>query len=72
MKDRWLPDQNGFRVWSPCKELNHEATVSELIDDELKMWNQDLVRSIFYSFEAEQVVNIPLSNSRGSIDMALH
>lgn len=61
-KDRWLLDQNGFRVWSPCKELNHEATVSELIDDELKMWNQDLVRSIFDSFEAEQLVNIPLSN----------
>lgn len=30
-------DQNGFRVWSPCKELNHEARVSELIDDELKI-----------------------------------
>lgn len=59
--DRWLPEQAKFKVWSPVAILPQDAKVCELIDPNTMKWRRDLVFSIFNRFEAQQIVNIPLS-----------
>lgn len=34
--------------------------VSELIDEDLKIWKTGLIKQIFNSFEAQQITSIPL------------
>lgn len=60
-KDNWLPEQTHFKVCSPINILDLEATVSELIDIDTKQWNGSLLFSVFNSFEANQILNIPIS-----------
>ncbi|PNY16580.1 ribonuclease H, partial [Trifolium pratense] len=59
--DKWLPAQDKFKVWSPVSNLAPNAMVSDLINLETKMWDKNLVQNCFNSFEAEQILNIPLS-----------
>ena len=37
--------------------------VFALIDTETRRWNADLVRSLFLPFEANTVINMPLSDN---------
>lgn len=60
-KDNWLPIHSNFKVCSPVSVLDEDATVSTLIDDELRMWDKRLVDSIFNSFEANIISSMPLS-----------
>jgi hypothetical protein len=60
-KDNWLPNQAGFKVCSPINLLEEDALVSQLIDSTNRSWNMNLVRQIFSPFEAQQILNIPLS-----------
>lgn len=60
-KDNWLPEQSGFKVWSPITNLHLEATVSELIDEDTKRWKRDLIYNVFNPYEAKQILNIPIS-----------
>lgn len=43
------------------KILPADATVSVLIDEDTKQWNRDLIFRVFNPFEAQQIVNIPVS-----------
>lgn len=60
-KDNWLPEQGKFKVWSPVKNLPQDAPVSELIDREIKTWSRTKVFNTFNSYEAHQIINIPIS-----------
>lgn len=59
-KDRWLPNPSTFRVCFPNTVLNSDATVRELIDEDLKWWNVDLLERIFSKEKALLIQTIPL------------
>jgi hypothetical protein len=54
--DPWLPTPTTFTVQSPVHFLGANATVYELIDQDTKWWNRDLVEKIF-SPEEVAVIN---------------
>ncbi|MCI24389.1 reverse transcriptase-like protein, partial [Trifolium medium] len=60
-KDSWLPNNAGFKVCSPINVLEADACVSQLIDSNTRSWNRNLISQIFSPFEAQQILNIPLS-----------
>lgn len=60
-KDRWLPEQANFKIWSPIKNLQPDATVSELIDEDTKQWKRDVIFCSFNHFEAAQILSISIS-----------
>jgi hypothetical protein len=53
--DNWLPSQAGFKVLTPINTLDSNAVVAKLID---------VIFFVFNSFEAKQIVSIPLSIRR--------
>ncbi|XP_042974842.1 uncharacterized protein LOC122306478 [Carya illinoinensis] len=56
-----VKDGMSFRVQSPIKRLHKEAMVKELIVEEEKKWNEELIREIFVENEVEQILSLPLS-----------
>jgi hypothetical protein len=58
--DNWLPSQAGFKVLTPINTLDSNAVVAKLID---------VIFFVFNSFEAKQIVSIPLSIRR-QVDLA--
>lgn len=56
-----LLEQTNFKVWSPVATLSQDAKVCELIDQDTKNWRRDLVFNVFNQFEAQQIINIPIS-----------
>ncbi|KAK7273868.1 hypothetical protein RIF29_14932 [Crotalaria pallida] len=58
---RWLPNQNGGKVFSPVTALDENATVSSLIDGDCHAWRIALIDSLFMSSEAQAIKSIPLS-----------
>ena len=60
-EDKWPPTPSTFKVISPPRILTDFPMVSTLIDSESRRWKVGLVRSIFLPFEANTIMNIPLS-----------
>jgi hypothetical protein len=59
--DSWLPEQSKLKVWStPLNEVT-DAKVCSLIDTDLKMWKKYVIINTFNEYEAQQILNIPLS-----------
>jgi ribonuclease HI len=71
-KDKWLPNQVGFKVWSRCDELNEDVLVSTLIDPDTKQWKRDLLSHLFYPHEAKQILSIPISQRLPSDKIIWH
>ena len=60
-EDKWLPTPSTYKVISPARPFYDILMVFALIDTETRRWNADLVRSLFLPFEANTVINMPLS-----------
>ena len=60
-QDSWIPTQNGYKLLSPPIGLEVDARVFELINHENRCWQENLVHEIFYPFEPNQILAIPLS-----------
>lgn len=54
-----MPSLVGLKVLSPIRRLNQDALVCDLIDPD--SWKRDIVASWFYLFEAQEIINIPIS-----------
>ncbi|RYR32082.1 uncharacterized protein LOC107610996 [Arachis ipaensis] len=63
-EDTWLPNQNGFKVWSPRTCFEQEATVDNLINQEENTWKQTLILQIFLPFKANQILALPIDMQR--------
>jgi hypothetical protein len=50
-----------FSIQTPIRVLSPQARVVELTDQDIKRWNEPLVKSIFLKEEADLIKNIPLS-----------
>ncbi|XP_023873869.1 uncharacterized protein LOC111986467 [Quercus suber] len=62
-EDRWLPTPSTYKVVSPYSNFDNFPMVSSLIDEDTKWWKSDLVRPIFFPFEADSILKIPICYS---------
>jgi len=60
-EDKWLPTPTTYRVCSPPRLFDDFPMVSSLIDEDTRRWKADIVCSLFLPFEAQTILNIPLS-----------
>ena len=60
--DKWLPTPTTYKVISPPKDFGDFPMVSSLIDEDTKMWRMDRLIEIFFPFEVNTILNIPLSH----------
>ncbi|XP_042954620.1 uncharacterized protein LOC122291035 [Carya illinoinensis] len=67
-KDKWLPSPSTFKVQSPVRILNAEATVAELINPDTRQWNLNLIHAIFSEPEAKVISKMTISQC-GSQDV---
>ena len=62
-EDKWLPTPTTYKAISlPCC-IDDFPMVFALIDHDTKRWKADLVKKTFLPFEADTILNIPLSCS---------
>jgi hypothetical protein len=59
--DKWVPKPNTYRIQSPRVLLDAHARVSELIDQDMRKWNDGLISKIFLEDEAKIIRSIPIS-----------
>ena len=62
-EDRWLPTPTTHKICSPQLDIEDFPMVSSLIDEDLRCWKVEKVWRFFLPFEAETILNIPLSYS---------
>lgn len=59
--DNWLPYNTGFKSLNSGPNRDLDAKVSELIDQDLVLWNVEKVWNLFCLMKAKQILSIPLS-----------
>ena len=59
----WLPKFGCSKVISPMAKGCATTRVGDLIDQENRIWKEDLIDRVFYDFEASTIKNIPLCRS---------
>lgn len=60
-KDRWLPSPTTYMAHSPPSILDHNATISRLIDEDTKWWNYAMLEQIFSWEEIISIQSVPIS-----------
>ena len=60
-EDKWLPTLTTHKICSPQQDIGDFPMVSSLIDEDIRCWKVDKVKRQFLPFEAETILNIPLS-----------
>lgn len=60
-EDKWLPTPTTYKVISPPRTFDDFPRVSALIDHETRRWKVELIRAVFLPFEADTILNMPLS-----------
>ena len=68
-KDNWLPFQNGFKILSKEPSNNTLVKISDLIDPNTKDWNISILNTTFMPIEAQQISQIPLTNTTEEDDI---
>lgn len=61
-EDPWLSRPPSFRVISARKEGCRNNFVGDLLDPTNSSWKEDIVRSTFLPFEANEILDIPISS----------
>lgn len=60
--DNWVPTPTTFKIQSPCTTFPDYILVADLIDQDRKGWNVQLINTIFNEEEPKVIQNIPLSS----------
>ncbi|KAK4393442.1 hypothetical protein Sango_1815000 [Sesamum angolense] len=58
-EDPWIPRTPSFRVITPRPRNVLVSQVSELIDADLRVWNESLVNSLFWPEDRDLILQIP-------------
>ncbi|XP_058764138.1 uncharacterized protein LOC131637556 [Vicia villosa] len=61
LRDNWIPGAAAAKVLGPVQGISAEATVSYLIDEDLRCWKHDLIKECFSPMVCEEILSIPLS-----------
>lgn len=61
-RDHWLPVSTFGKLQSPISILPAFAMVYVLIDKHSGWWDMEFIKSIFVESDAQQILNIPISN----------
>ncbi|CAI8587913.1 unnamed protein product [Vicia faba] len=61
LKDNWLSSVSGFKVMGPVRGIEQGAIVSDLIDSDLRCWNQELISDCLGPVTCSHICSIPLS-----------
>lgn len=62
-EDAWIPTSHNLRVQTP-RGTRLVSKVSELINPIDGLWDEQLVRALFWPTDAERILQIPLHNGR--------
>jgi hypothetical protein len=62
-EDAWIPGSHNLRVQTP-RGSRSVTTVNELISPIDGLWDENLVRALFWSVDAERILQIPLHHGR--------
>ena len=57
---------DSFKISSPIRELDENATVDQLLSSVQGIWNEDRIRCIFSSDEVATILNIVLGSRANS------
>jgi ribonuclease HI len=62
-RDRWIHPQFGSTMWTkqPANTILHR--VCDLINNQNRCWNAQLIKHNFYPTEADQICSIPITNT---------
>ncbi|KAK4384212.1 hypothetical protein Sango_2737300 [Sesamum angolense] len=60
-EDPWLPRTPSFRVITPGPLNVMASQVSELIDEDMRAWNEGMVNNLFWPEDWDLILQIPLS-----------
>jgi hypothetical protein len=60
-KDVWMTDLKLIEIGAATLPFNADASVSELIDEDTKQWDRELIFASFDRDVAQKIINIPLS-----------
>ncbi|GFY92708.1 hypothetical protein Acr_08g0011040 [Actinidia rufa] len=61
--DNWIPLPTTFRPITPSNALDAEAKVSDLLLSRPRRWNIQQVNEIFWLFDANNILGIPLGSA---------
>jgi len=59
-EDNWLPQNNGFKLYTPHNNSSTINQAKDLMITEPKGWHQSLLNTHFLSFESEHINQLPL------------
>lgn len=59
--DKWVPQPIFFKIQSSVTKLQKDAKAAELIDQETKQWNEQLLKEVFSSDEIDIISKISIS-----------
>ncbi|KAL0462102.1 UNVERIFIED_CONTAM: putative ribonuclease H protein [Sesamum latifolium] len=59
-QDPWLPRTPSFRVITPKPNWCHFSRVSDLIMEDLRIWNEEVITDLFWPDERDLILQIPL------------
>lgn len=62
-EDSWIPSSHNLEIMTP-RGGNLVTKVEELINPVTGLWDQDLLRSLFWPVDVNQILQIPLSLGR--------
>jgi hypothetical protein len=63
-KDRWIPSPSTYKIMSPIRHLDENASVDSLINLHSMSWNVPLLQEVFLPRDVELITQIPLSVRR--------
>lgn len=63
--DKWIPKPSFYAIQTPCRMLDTDAKVCELIEPTTSRWNIPLIREVFWEDEAELISGLPVSKLKG-------
>jgi hypothetical protein len=59
MGDAWIPSSPSRKVITPRR--GNVTRVFELIDTDTRSWDEEKLRSVFYSVDVGRIIKIPLA-----------
>jgi hypothetical protein len=59
-EDRWLPNQNKYKIISSQPGNTNVVHLKDLIKDDASSWNNDIIDQNFTPFEGEQIKQLPI------------